>query len=143
MTTRLFYGFFENFINCSQYPSSSNVYSDLPFYRHLPSIKDYSRQYKICTLPNMKPLREIKMPTWNEYLCFWTDTFTTMIRSISFSQGFTCCKGLPQHNGYINIYKLVSNGHLAVSPDNLKEIKYIDSFLPQSVTQETQHLCQV
>ena len=47
------------------------------------------------------------------------------------------------HKWLKNMHKLVSNGHLAVSPDNLKEIKYIDSFLPQSVTQETQHLCQV
>ena len=44
----------------------------------LPLIKVYSQHYKICTLPNMKPLREIKMPSWNEYLCFWTDTFRTV-----------------------------------------------------------------
>ena len=30
LKTQLFYGFFENFINCSQYPSWRNVYSDLP-----------------------------------------------------------------------------------------------------------------
>ena len=75
LSPQKFYGFFENFSDCSHYPCENNEYLLLTSADIYHLLK--ARRYKICTLLKMEPRREFKLSGSNEYLCFETNNSRT------------------------------------------------------------------
>ena len=73
-----FYGFFENFRDCSHYPCWNNAYLLLPSANICHLLKAIHNTTKYAPYFNkMEPRREIKLPGSNEYLCFETNNDRT------------------------------------------------------------------
>ena len=98
----LFYGFFENFIDCSQYPSWSNVYSDLPITDICHQLKTIHNTTKYPPYLRWSPSETSKCPMKMNICAFLTNKCTKWSGRLYFHKSLLVVEDYTE-DGWINM----------------------------------------